>query len=132
MENNTPSIPPDRLSGSKTQYMIGLSKLVANKGSAQLMAMLCHSLAEVVSCISLSLVRPLIKIWRGTQLSTLQGPMNGILQSWNTPIHLVMGSLLDPMTLMRDLPLILTLMSLGITPKGQYKLSVFWMTHHPL
>ena len=36
----------------------------------------------------------------------------------------------DP-TLMRDLPLILTLMSLGITPKGQYKLSVFWMTHHP-
>ena len=20
----------------------------------------------------------------------------------------------------------------GITPKGQYKLSVFWMTHHPL
>ena len=39
--------------------------------------------------------------------------------------HLVMGSLLGPMTLMRDLPLILTLMSLGITPKGQYKLSVF-------
>ena len=37
-----------------------------------------------------------------------------------------------PMTLMRDLPLILTLMSLGTTPKGQYKLSVFWMTLHPL
>ena len=36
-----------------------------------------------------------------------------------------------PMTLMRDLPLILTLMSLGITPKGQYKLSVFWMALHP-
>ena len=35
-------------------------------------------------------------------------------------------------SLMRDLPLILTLMSLGITPKGQYKLSVFWMTLHPL
>ena len=34
-----------------------------------------------------------------------------------------MGSLLGSMTLMRDLPLILTLMSLGITPKGQYKLS---------
>ena len=33
--------------------------------------------------------------------------------------------------LMRDLPLILTLMSLVITPKGQYKLSVFWMTLHP-
>ena len=33
---------------------------------------------------------------------------------------------------MRDLPLILTLMSLGITPIGQYKLSVFWMTLHPL
>ena len=54
------------------------------------------------------------------------------LQSWTIPTHLVMGSLLGPMTLMRDLPLILTLMSLGITPKGQYKLSVFWMTHHPL
>ena len=36
------------------------------------------------------------------------------------------------MTLMRDLPLIQTLMSLGITPKGQYKASVFWMTQHPL
>ena len=75
---------------------------------------------------------PLIQIWRGTQLYTLQGPMNGIPQSWTIPIHLVMGSLLGPMTLMRDLPLILTLRNLGITPKGQYKLSVFWMTHHPL
>ena len=58
--------------------------------------------------------------------------MNGILQSWIIPTHLVMGSLLGPMTLMRDLSLILTLMNLGITPKGQYKLSVFWMTQHPL
>ena len=41
-------------------------------------------------------------------------------------------SVLGPMTLMRDLPLILTLMSLGIIPKGQYKLSVFSMTRHPL
>ena len=41
-------------------------------------------------------------------------------------------SLLGPMTLIRDLPLILTLMSLGITPKGQYRLSVFWMTLHAL
>ena len=53
--------------------------------------------------------------------------MNGILQSRIRPTHLVMGSLHGPMNLMRDLPLILTLMSLGITPKGQYKLSVFWM-----
>ena len=66
------------------------------------------------------------------QLYTLQDPMNGILQSCTTPTHLVMGSLLGPMTLIRDLPLILILMSLGITPKGQYKLSVFWMTQHPL
>ena len=36
------------------------------------------------------------------------------------------------MTLMGDLPLILTLMSLGITPKRQCKLSGFWMTLHPL
>ena len=60
-----------------------------------------------------------------------QDPMNGILLSWTIPTHLVMGSLHGPMTLMRDLPLILTLMSLGITPKQQYKLSVFWMTLHP-
>ena len=57
--------------------------------------------------------------------------MNGILLSWTIPTHLVIGSLHHPMTLMRELPLILTLMSLGITPKGQYKLSVFWMTLHP-
>ena len=68
------------------------------------------------------LVNPLIKIWRGTQLYTLQDPMNGILLSWTIHTHLVMGSLLGLMTLMRDLPLILTLMSLGITPRGQYKL----------
>ena len=42
------------------------------------------------------------------------------------------GSLLGPLPYKRDLPFILTLMSLGTTPKGQYKLSVFWMTHHPL
>ena len=59
-------------------------------------------------------------------------PMNGILLSWTIPTHLVMGSLHGPMTLMRGLPLIPTLMSLGITPKGQYRLSVFWMTLHPL
>ena len=69
---------------------------------------------------------------RGTQLCTLQDLMNGILLSWTIPTHLVMGSLLGPMTLIRDLPLIITLMSLGIIPKGQYKLSVFWMTLHPL
>ena len=59
-------------------------------------------------------------------------PAVPFLQSWTIPTNLVMGSLLGPMTLMRDLPLTLTLMNLGITPKGQYKLSVFWMTHHPL
>ena len=42
------------------------------------------------------------------------------------------GSLHGPMTLMRGFPLIQTLMSLGITPKGQYQLSIFWMTLHPL
>ena len=76
--------------------------------------------------------KPLIKIKRGTQLYTLQDPMNGILLSWTIPTHLVMGSLHGPMTLMRGLPLIPTLMSLGITTKGQYRLSAFWMTLHPL
>ena len=51
--------------------------------------------------------------------------MNGIPQSWTIPTHLVMGSLLGPATLMRDLPLILTLMSLGISPKEQYTLWLF-------
>ena len=51
--------------------------------------------------------------------------------SWTIPTHLVIGSLHGPMPLMRDLPLILSLMSLGITPKGQYQLSVFWMTLQP-
>ena len=37
----------------------------------------------------------------------LTGPMNGILLSWTIPTHLVIGSLLGLMTLMRDLPLIL-------------------------
>ena len=42
------------------------------------------------------------------------------------PTHLVMGSLLGPTTLMRDLPLILTLMSLGITPQRAIQtLSIF-------
>ena len=62
----------------------------------------------------------------------LTGPMNGILLSWTIPTHLVIGSLHGPMTLMRDLPLIPTLMSLGITPKGKFRLSAFWMTLHPL
>ena len=74
---------------------------------------------------------PLTKIWRGTQLYTLQDPMNGILQSWTIPTHLMMGSLHGPMTLMRGLPLIPTLMSLVTTPKGQYRLSAIWMTLHP-
>ena len=44
--------------------------------------------------------------------------MNEILQSWTMLTHLVMGSLLGPMTLMRDLPLILTLMSLVMRLSG--------------
>ena len=50
MEKATPSIPLERLSGSKTQLIIGLSKLVENRGSAPLIAMPCHWFAEVASC----------------------------------------------------------------------------------
>ena len=50
MVKNTSSFPLDRLSVSKTQLMIGLSKVVANRGSAPLMAMPCHWFAEVASC----------------------------------------------------------------------------------
>ena len=49
MVKATPSIPLDRLSGSKAQLMIGLSKLVETIGSAPLMAMPCHWFAEVAS-----------------------------------------------------------------------------------
>ena len=41
MVNATLSIRLDRLSGSKTQLMTDLSKLVVNRGSAPLMAMPC-------------------------------------------------------------------------------------------
>ena len=56
--------------------------------------------------------------------------MNGILLSWTIPTHLVMGSLHGPMTNERSAfdP---NFDVFGITPKGQYKLSVFWMTLHP-
>ena len=47
---------------------------------------------------------------------TSQDPMNGILLSWTLVTHLVMGSLLGPLTPLRGLPLTLTLMNLGITP----------------
>ena len=57
--------------------------------------------------------------------------MNGIHLSWTTLTHLVMGSLLGPMTLKRDMPLIPILMNSVITPKGQFKLSASWMTLHP-
>ena len=49
---DTPSIPLDRLSGSKTQLMTDLSKLVENRGSALLMAMPCPWCPEVASCFS--------------------------------------------------------------------------------
>ena len=59
----------------------------------------------------------------------LTDPMNGILQSRTFLTHLRMGSLLGPMTPLRGLPLTLTLMNLRITPIGQSKLLIYWMTH---
>ena len=44
--------------------------------------------------------------------------------SWTIPTHLVMGSLHGPMTLMRDLPLILTLMSLGLHQRAIQTISI--------
>ena len=124
MVDDTPQIPLDRLSGSKTHLMIGLSKLVDNRGSALLMTMPCLYCAEVASCTFLSLENPQTRIMRDIQLYSLQDPMNGILQSWDFTYD---GSLLSPITPM--LPLTLTLMNLGITPIGQSKLSISWMTH---
>ena len=62
----------------------------------------------------------------------LEGPMNGPHLSWTILTHLVMGSLLGPMTLLRDMPLIPILMNLGIIPKVQFKFLASWMTLHPL
>ena len=55
----------------------------------------------------------------------LTGPHEWDFLSWTSPTYLVMGSLFCPITLMRDLPLILILMNLGITHKGQFKLSIY-------
>ena len=44
MVKDIPSILLDRLSGSKTQFMTDLSKLVANKGSAPMIGFICLSL----------------------------------------------------------------------------------------
>ena len=129
MVKATTSIPLDRLSGSKTQLMTGLSKLVGNRGSALLMAIPCLKCADVASCTFLSLESLKMRILRLTQMYTLQDPMNGILQSWTLHTNLVIGSLLGPMTTLRGLPLTLTLMQLGTTPIGQSKHSISWMTH---
>ena len=90
----------------------GKQRICTIDGNA--MPLTCRSGLRYLSIIG-------IPIWKGTQLYTLQGPMNGITQSWIIPTHLVMGSLLGPLTLMRDLPLILSFMNLGIAPKRQYK-----------
>ena len=66
----TPSIPLDRLSGSKTQLMTDLSKLVVNRGSVPLSAIPCPWFAEVASCSYLYLANPQIRIYRHTQPCT--------------------------------------------------------------
>ena len=58
--------------------------------------------------------------------------MNGILLSWTIPIHLVMGSLLGPMTLMRDLPLILFLIIGDYTQRTIQTLSILDGSSIPL
>ena len=65
MVKATPSIPLDRLSGSKTQLMTDMSKLVINRGSAPLMAMPCSWFVEVL----FFLTNPQMRILRGTQLT---------------------------------------------------------------
>ena len=62
MVKDTPSIPLDRMSGSKTQLMTGLSNLVENRGSAPLMAMPYPWHTEVALCTFLSLESPEMRI----------------------------------------------------------------------
>ena len=128
MVKNTPSIPLDRLSGSKTQLMIDLSKMVVNRGSGLLMVILCPWCAEVALCTFLSLESLQTMALRGTQLYTSQDPMMGILLSWTLATHLVMGSLFGPLATLR-VSFDLILMNLEITPIGQSKLSISWMIH---
>ena len=81
MVKDTPSIPLDRLSGSKTQLMTDPSKLVETRVSAPLMAMLCPWCAEVVSCTFLSLESPQIRILRGNPAVHLTG-----LHEWDPSV----------------------------------------------
>ena len=75
------------------------------------------------------LENPQTRILRGTQLYTSQDSMNGILLSWTLVTHLLMESLLVPMTPLRGLLLTLALTNLWITHIEQSKLSISWMTH---
>ena len=122
MVKDTPSIPLDRLSGSKTQMMTDLSKLVENSGSALLMPMPCSWCAEVALCTFLFLESLQMRILRGIQLSTSQDPMNGIHQSWIFLTHLVIGSNDPPERFAFD-------HNFMNTPIGQSRLSISWMTH---
>ena len=81
---------------------------------ALLMAMLFPWCAEGALCTFVSFESRQTRIWRGIQLYTSQDPMNGILLSWTFLTHLVMGSLLGPMTPLRGLLLTLTLMNWGL------------------
>ena len=55
--------------------------------------------------------------------------MNGILLSRIMPTPSGDGEPPWSSDLMRDLPLILFLMNLGIIPNGESNLSALWMTH---
>ena len=100
MVKATPSIPMDRLSGSKPQLMTDLSKLVENRGSTLLMAIpypWCAEWAYVPSLLGKSSDEDLERY----PAVHLTGPINGILLSLTIVTHLVMGSLLGPMTPLR-------------------------------
>ena len=113
MVKDTSSIALHRLSGSKTQLMTDLSKLVERRGSALLMAIPCPWCADEALCTFLSLESLQMRILRGTQLCTSQDPMNGILLSQTLFTHLVMRSILGPMTPLRGF--LLTLIFVGST-----------------
>ena len=108
MVKDTPSIPLDRLSGSKISVDDRSVKLVESNGSTPLMAMPCPWCAKVDSFAFLSLESLQMMILRGIQQYTSQDPMTGILQSWTLYTHLVMGSLLGTMTPLGGLRLSLT------------------------
>ena len=131
MARDTPSIPLDRLNGSKILY----DRSVQVGGKQRI-------------CTTDGYAMPLTCRGGLMYLSLLGKPTDQDLERYPA-VHLTGPHEWDPSVLdyshpsgdgeppwsndpLRDMPLTPILMNLGITPKGQFKLLASWMTLHPL